>query len=61
MIQTSTRRVGGALIRQMGKPELDGLQVAGAINDGGGVDRHVADTAMKEGEDGGPPIWRKSQ
>jgi hypothetical protein len=35
--------------------------LAGTINDGGGVDRHVADTAMKEGEDGGPPIWRKSQ
>jgi hypothetical protein len=45
-----------ALIRQIGKSELDGSKVAGAINDGGRVDRYIADTAMKEGEDGGPPI-----
>ncbi|KAJ7323985.1 hypothetical protein DFH08DRAFT_817462 [Mycena albidolilacea] len=45
-----------ARIRQIGKSELDGSKVAGAINDGGGVDRYVADIAMKEGEDGGPPI-----
>ena len=40
----------------IGTIEFYGSRVAGVINDGGAVDRSVVDTAMKEGEDDGPPL-----